>query len=184
MRALLAGRLRFADKDPRLVGLNKLEQPAILFGRPVALASRSTGHFPSTRFDKTEVTPFAHCWPSSCRPECWRFRSQPIANFYSIRISSCAFSSLMRTNVSGPPFSSLMNPKPRSAFHIFSLLAVILFSLFKPDLDQAPVVRIQRVARCAAIGRRPLLSGWLGLTRWVRLAGWRWCRRPGGYRWP
>jgi hypothetical protein len=56
------------------VGLNKLEQPAILFGRPVASASRSTGHFPSTRFDKTEVTPFAHCWPSSCRPECWRFR--------------------------------------------------------------------------------------------------------------
>jgi hypothetical protein len=43
----------------------------------------------------------------------------------------------MCKNISGPPLSSLMKPKPRSAFHIFSLPAAILFSLFQPQLDQA-----------------------------------------------
>jgi hypothetical protein len=36
-----------------------------------------------------------------------------------------------------PPSSPLMNPKPRSAFHVFNVPAGILFPLFQPDLDQA-----------------------------------------------
>ena len=36
-----------------------------------------------------------------------------------------------------PPSSPLMNPKPRSAFHVFNVPAGILFPLFSPDLDLA-----------------------------------------------
>jgi hypothetical protein len=36
-----------------------------------------------------------------------------------------------------PPSSPLMNPKPRSAFHVFNVPAGILFPLFQPDLDRA-----------------------------------------------
>jgi hypothetical protein len=36
-----------------------------------------------------------------------------------------------------PPSSPLMNPKPRSAFHVFNVPAGILFPLFQPNLDRA-----------------------------------------------
>src|ERR1700733_12822989 len=36
-----------------------------------------------------------------------------------------------------PPSSPLMNPKPRSTFHVFNVPAGILFPLFQPDLDRA-----------------------------------------------
>ena len=36
-----------------------------------------------------------------------------------------------------PPSSPLMNPKPRSAFHVFNVPAGILIPLFQPDLDRA-----------------------------------------------
>src|SRR5882757_6959560 len=47
------------------------------------------------------------------------------------------FSSLTCKNISGPPESSAINPKPRVEFHIFNFPAAILFSLFQPQLDQA-----------------------------------------------
>jgi hypothetical protein len=42
---------------------------------------------------------------------------------------------LMCKNVSGPPPSPLMNPKPRSAFHVFNIPAGILFSLRLRPID-------------------------------------------------
>jgi len=48
------------------------------------------------------------------------------------------FSSLTCKNISGPPASSAINPKPRAAFHIFNFPAAILFSLrLQPQLDEA-----------------------------------------------
>src|SRR5713101_5980186 len=47
------------------------------------------------------------------------------------------FNSLTCKNISGPPESSAINPKPRVEFHIFNFPAAILFSLFQPELDQA-----------------------------------------------
>src|ERR1700733_15815192 len=46
------------------------------------------------------------------------------------------FRSLICKNVSGPPPSTAINPKPRSAFHIFSLPVLLLFPFFQPDLDR------------------------------------------------
>jgi hypothetical protein len=48
-----------------------------------------------------------------------------------------AFRSLMCKNKSAQAPSTAMNPKPRSAFHVFNVPAGILFPLFQPELDHA-----------------------------------------------
>jgi hypothetical protein len=48
-----------------------------------------------------------------------------------------AFRSLMCKNKSAPAPSTAMNPKPRSAFHVFKTPLGILFTLFQPELDHA-----------------------------------------------
>jgi hypothetical protein len=61
------------------------------------------------------------------------FESQPLANFDSVRIYSRSLQLVDVQNISGPPASSVINPKPRSAFHIFNFPAPILFSPFQPE---------------------------------------------------
>src|SRR6266404_4131083 len=45
-------------------------------------------------------------------------------------------SALTCRNISGPPESSPMKPKPRSAFRIFKVPVAILFPVFQPQLNQ------------------------------------------------
>jgi hypothetical protein len=65
-------------------------------------------------------------------------KSQRFAEPQVIRIDARGLQRAEVEKISGPPASSLMKPKPRSAFHIFSFPAPILFPLrLQPELDQA-----------------------------------------------
>src|ERR1700721_1549881 len=67
-----------------------------------------------------------------------------------------ALRSLMCKNVSGPPSSPLMNPKPRSAFHVFNVPAGILFPLFQPEASAMGTPRQGRRPVPTSAGARHL----------------------------
>src|SRR6202021_144286 len=72
-----------------------------------------------------------------------------------------AFRSLMCKNKSAPAPSTAMNPKPRSAFHVFNVPAVILFPLFQPELDHGGLGFRWNVRLFAARAKHPLRADYL-----------------------
>jgi hypothetical protein len=57
--------------------------------------------------------------------------SQPVAFLDFVWIDACRLKAVICRNISGPPESSAMKPKPRSAFHIFNVpVAIALYFPF------------------------------------------------------
>jgi hypothetical protein len=113
------------NEHPRLSGLDEFKQSLILVECPFTSARRDTRHFsafsPSSTGGCQAIRTLIAFRPIVARVP--GFKSQSDANLDALRIYTGGHEIGKCKNISGPPASGRMNPKPRSALHHFSFPA-------------------------------------------------------------